>query len=176
MTWRCVLVAMPNTLRQHFEALHSWEWEGIFTQTLFDASDWLVWTSARRWRQVVERTNWPRHSATRHFCLALPLPSFNIGREWKSVCGRYTINRGIPPIQNTHIDRAEGTRWTSSVSCSVDPDYGVVLVDLVGVFLEHVLRTLKALDGLRQTSPSFLFILLASLALVASTTTAATFT
>ena len=130
----------------------------MFTPTLFDASDRLVWTSARRWRQVVERANWPRHSATRYFCLALPLRSFNIGREWKSVFGKYTINRGIPPIQNTHIDPAEGTRWTLSVSCSADPDYGVVLVDLVGVFLEHVLRTVKASERLTPNLPRRFFI------------------
>ena len=146
-------VGTPNILRQPFEASRTWECEGMLTPTLFDASDWLIWTSARRWRQVAERANWPQHSATSYFCLALPLRSFDIGPEWKSACGRYTINFGIPPIQNTHIDPAEGARCTLSVSCSADPDYGVVLVDLVGVFLEHVLRTVKASERLTPNLP-----------------------
>ena len=35
-------------------------------------------------------------------------------------------------------------RCTLPISCSTDPDYCVVFVDRVGVFLEHMHRTLKA--------------------------------
>ena len=41
-------------------------------------------------------------------------------------------------------DSAEVARCTLSVSCSSDLDYCVVLVDQVGVSLEHAQRTLKA--------------------------------
>ena len=47
--------------------------------------------------------------------------------------------------KNTQIDRAEVARCILlAISCSTDLDYCVVFVDRVGVFLEHVHRTLKA--------------------------------
>ena len=100
--------------------------------------DWLVWTSARRWRQV----------AVCNFHLAFLLQSFDVGLQCKinlSACGRCTLNCGIPPpIQYTQIDLGDLGQYTLSVSCSTDRDYRVVFIDRVGVFLEHVHRTLKA--------------------------------
>ena len=58
------------------------------------------------------------------------------------------------------VDRAEVTRCTLSVRCSSNLDYRVVFIDRVAVFLEHVHRTSKLPNGLRQTSPSSVFILL----------------
>ena len=107
------------------------------------------------------------HSAARHFHLALTLRLFDVGREcnvYLSECGRYTSSRGIPPMQNTQIDRTEVARCTLLVSCSTDLDYCVVSVYRVGVFFEHVhIELEKLISGLRQTSLSFLFIWLAFL-------------
>ena len=54
-------------------------------------------------------TDWPWHIAAHLFYLnlALPLQSVNVWRECKinvSVCERYTINCGIPSIQNAQMD------------------------------------------------------------------------
>ena len=63
-------------------------------------------------------------------------------------------------MQYTQIDRAEVARCTLSVSCSTDLDC-CVADDRVGVFLEHVHRTLKASERFTPDFPSFFFILLA---------------
>ena len=94
-----------------------------------------------------------------YFYLALPLRSFDVGPINLSACGRYTIDCGILPIQNTKADRTEVASCTLSVSCLSDLDNCVVFVDGVGVFLEHVHRTYLP-NPLRQTSPLFLFMLL----------------
>ena len=64
-------------------------------------------------------TDWPWHIAARHFYLALTLPlrPFDVGRECKinvSACERYTINCGVPSIQNAQIDLA---KVASSIVC-----------------------------------------------------------
>ena len=92
-------------------------------------------------------TDWPWHIATCHFYLALALllQSFNVRCECKvnvSACERYTTHCGTPAIQNAQIDLAEVARCTVLVSCLTDLD--CCFVDRVGVFLEHVHRTLKA--------------------------------
>ena len=79
-------------------------------------------------------------------------------------------------MQNTQIDRAEVTRCTLSVSCSTDLYYCVVFVNRVGVFLEHVLKTLKASERFTPSIPVVSPYFACLLVLVASTTTAATFT
>ena len=92
------------------------------------------------------------------------------------MCGRFTIDCGIPPIQNTQIDHAEVARCTLSVSSLTDLDYCVAFVNWVGVFLEHVHKTLKTSELL---TPNFLVVSLyiaCLLVLVASTTPTATFT
>ena len=48
-------------------------------------------------------------------------------------------------------------RCTLSVSCSTDLDYGVVFVDRVGVFLEHMHRTFTATERFTPNFASFLF-------------------
>ena len=119
------------------------------------------------------------HSAVRHFHLAFPLPSFDVGRECKTyllASGRYTINCGIPPIQNTQIDRVEVARCTLSVSCSTNLEYRVAFVDRVGVFLEHARRTLKASKRFAPDFPVVCLYPACLLAPVASTKTSATLT
>ena len=89
--------------------------------------------------------------------------------------GGKKINCWIPLIQNTQINRAEVARCTLSISCLTDLDYCVVFVDRAGVYLEHVPRTLKASE---RFTPDLLVVSLhfpCLFALVASTTTAATF-
>ena len=174
----------PNTLWQHFET-SKLSFVKECSGTRFDASDWLVWTSAWHWCHVTEQATQltMAHVAAGQFYLASLLPSYNVRHEskinWKpinlSACGRYTIDCGIPSIQTTQNTCAEVAWCTWSASCLTDLDYCVAFVNQVGVFLEPVFRTLKLLNGLSQTSPTFLFILL-PLALVASITTAATFT
>ena len=66
--------------------------------------------------------------------------------------GRYTNNFWIPPIQNTQADRAGVARHTLLVSCPTDLDYCVVFVDQVGVYFEHMKRTLKTC---KQCMPDF---------------------
>ena len=103
------------------------------------------------------------HALARHFHLAFLFRSCDVGRECKiclPACGRYTINCGIPSMQYTQIDRAEVARCTLSVSCSTDLNC-CVADDRVGVFLEHVHRTLKASERFTPDFPSFFFILLA---------------
>ena len=81
-------VAIPTTLRQHFDASHTLECNGLIT-VFFDASDWLVWT----WVMLTSI-----HSAACHFYLALLFWSFNVRPEctiYLSVWGRYTINCDI---------------------------------------------------------------------------------
>ena len=87
------------------------------------------------------------------------------------MCGRYTINCGIPPIQNTQIDCTEVARCTLLVSCPTDLHHCVVFVDQVGAFHEHVHRTLKAS---KQFMPDFPVVSLDFGCLL--TTIAATFT
>ena len=120
-------VARPVTLRQHFEAFLSWECElaSMYIVPCF----WLdslnihaMLTSSTVW------ANWPQLSATHLFYPDLPLQlqAFDVGGKCKiylSACGRYTIDCGIPPIQNTKTDCPEMARCTLSVSCSTDLDY-----------------------------------------------------
>ena len=112
--------ARPNTLHQHFEALHSWDWELMSTNSL--RCFWLAGLDFRATLTLC-RCACPTdhgndhdvHSDARHFYLVLPLRSFDVGREWKvylSACERYTVNFGIQPIQNTPIDLAVATGWT----------------------------------------------------------------
>ena len=105
------------------------------------------------------------HCCTLFFYLVLQLWSFNVGCKCEinlSACGRYVIDCAIPFIQNTQIHRSEVGRCTLSISCSIDPDYCPVFVDEVGVFfLNKCLELKKLLNSSRQTSLSFLFILLA---------------
>ena len=136
---------------------------------------WLVWVSAQSWRQVAAQAHLT--TAKRHFYLALPLPFFDVDRDIFSACGRYTINCGIPPIQDTQIYRAEVAKCTLSVSCSTDLQITVLFSSIRCVyFLNMCIKLKRLLNDLRQTSPSVLLILLFLLALGASTTTAATFT
>ena len=111
-------------------------------RTVFDASDWLLWTSARRRRHVSARTELTIALGSRLFHLALPLRLFSVGPECKiclSVCGRYTVNCGIPPHQSK-ILKSTALEWEDAT----DLNYCVVFVDRVGVFLEHMHRTLRA--------------------------------
>ena len=106
--------------------------------------------------------------------LALPLTSFYVRRECKinvSACERYTISCGIPSIQNTQIDLAEVARCTLLVSLLI-----AVFVNRVGVFLEHMHRTLKASERFSTNFPMVSLYFTCLLALVVSTTTAATIT
>ena len=92
----------------------------------------------RCWCHVtVPPTQLTIHLAACHFHLAL---LFSVKGECKiyfSVFVRYTINHGIPPVQNTKIDHAELARCRLSVSCLTNLDYWVVLVDQGDVFIEH---------------------------------------
>ena len=74
------------------------------------------------------------------------------------------------------IHKSTALKWQDarSVSCSTDLDYCVVSVDRVGVFLEHIYKSFE------RFTPNFpviypYFACLLTL-VVASTTTAATFT
>ena len=62
------------------------------------------------------------------------------------------------------------------MSCSTALDNCVVFVDRVGVFLEHVHRTLKASERFTPNVPVVSLFIACLLVLVASTTTAVTFT
>ena len=75
-------VARPNILLQHFEASQSLKCEQMSTSSarcfwLGTLDFRITLTSSRCARQ----TDW--HSATHHFNLALPLRSFDVGRECK---------------------------------------------------------------------------------------------
>ena len=59
---------------------------------------------------------------------------------------------------------------------TTDPDYCVVLVNWVGVFLEHMHRTLKVSEQFTSNFSVVSLYIACLLAFVASTTTAATFT
>ena len=137
------------------------------------------------------KSNWSLHCqwhiGARPFYLALPLRSFDVGRVGRerqinryainlSACGRYTTDCGIPSIQNAQINRTEVARCTLSVSCSTDLDYCAVFVDRVGVFLEHMHRTLRASERFTPNFPVVSVLFACLVALVAITTTAATFT
>ena len=64
------------------------------------------------------------------FSSRLSAYSFNVRHDCKvSACGRYTINCGIPPIQNIQIDHAEVARCTLSISSLTDLEYCVVFVN-----------------------------------------------
>ena len=78
------------------------------------------------------------------------------------MCGRYSIFCGISLIQ---IDSDEAARCSSSVSFLTELDYCVVFVDQVGIFLEYMLRILKASKDFMPDTLSFLFMLLAFLLL-----------
>ena len=67
-------------------------------------------------------------------------------------------------------------RCTLSVSCSTDLDNCVVFVGRVGVFFEHVHRTLKASERFTSNFSIVSLYIACLLSLVASTTTAAAFT
>ena len=104
-----------------------------------------------------DSTDWPWHIAAWHFYLALLFWSFSVGRECKikvSACERYTINCGIPTITSQ-------PRWSGKMHIIGKlfnwPRLLFFFVDGVGVFLEHVHRTLKASEWFS----SFLFISLA---------------
>ena len=60
----------------------------------------------------------------------------------------YTIVCGMQPVQNTQIDFPEGARCTLSVTFRLTLITVLVVlgwcISWVGVFLEHVHRTLKA--------------------------------
>ena len=92
------------------------------------------------------------------------------------MCERYTIHCGIPPIQNTQIDRDEAARCIISVSCPTDLDDCVVVGDRVGVFLEHVHKSETASKRLTRGFPVVSLDFTCLLDLTVSTTTAATLT
>ena len=122
-------VARTNTLRQYFFGVRR------NVQKHLQCFWWASLDFTQRWHQVTEQANWPWHSATCHFYLPSPLPSFNVRCECKvylSACWRYTINCGIPPIQNTQIDHAEEARCTLFISCLTDLDFCVVFVNQAG--------------------------------------------
>ena len=129
-------------------------------------------------RRCSSEPNWPWHTEARHFYLALPLQFFDVGCEWNiyfSACRRYTIDRGIPQIQNAQLD----TRWNGKmhiVGKLFDwPSLLCCFVDRVDVFLGQVHRTLKASERFRQNLPVVSLYFACLLALVTSTTTVATF-
>ena len=108
----------------------------------------------------------------RHFHLALPLQSLDGGRECKiylSACGRHTI-------WNTEMNHAKMKRCTLSGGCMNDLDYCVVLVCLVGVYLEHLHITLKVSEVFTPGFPITSLYFACLLALIASITTTATVT
>ena len=76
----------------------------------------------------------------------------------------------------TEIDCTEVARCTLSVCCSTEIDYCVVFIVWVGVFLEHIHRTLKASERFKPNFPDISLHFACLLAHVTSTTTAATFT
>ena len=149
-------VTRPNALRQHFAVSLSWECGHISTNSVL--CFWLAGLDSRATltsrRCAASRTDWL--SAVRHFHLAFPLRSFDVGRECKihlTACWKYIINYSLTSIQNTQLDRAEVARCTLSVSCSIYLDYCIVFVHRVGVFLEHLHRTLEASERFTSRLP-----------------------
>ena len=109
--WRRAL--LPRVKPCFYEASRSW---------LAGLNFHPMMTSQHR---ASDPNDWPWHIAACSFYLALPQRSFNVGCECKinvSACERYTINCGIPSIQNAQIDLAEVARCTLFVSCSTDLD------------------------------------------------------
>ena len=136
-------VTRPNILHQHFEGLQCSACEGMFTNTpqcfLLPLIGWFwLWHD---WQNVAVQAiwswHWPWHTAARGFYLTLPFRSFYIGCECKLnllVCGRYTIDCEIVPMQNTQIDHVEVAGCSFSVSFSTDLDYCIVFVLIRLVF------------------------------------------
>ena len=84
------------------------------------------------------------------------------------MCGSYTINCGIPPIQNTGINCPEVARGTLSVSCQTDLLYCVLLIGSV-CFLHTSIATWKAFKQLIQDFPVVSLYFACLLTLTAST-------
>ena len=110
-------VARPNTLRQHFEASHSLDCKQMFTNSLrcfrLDGLDFHATLTSRHCTSNSTDQCIRQHAIFLNYYflnLALPLRSFGVEHEYKislSACWRYSINCGIPPFQDTQIDRAE---------------------------------------------------------------------
>ena len=178
-------VARPNTLRQLIEASQFSAHEGMFRN--MPRCFWLPligWFGVPLDADVTSlnerakwRWYWPWHTAAHHFYLALPLLSFDVGHECKinwlptnlSACRRYTRDRGTPPIQvhkltETHII-GKLFDWPRLLCCFCRLSWCI------------------SWTRLRQTSERFTsnfpvvsLYIACLLALVVSTTTAATFT
>ena len=132
------------------------------------------------------QSNWPciDHGTLRHAIFISPPFHFNHSVSDVNIklyvleCGRYTINLGIPPIQNTQIVCTEVASCLLMLNCSADLDFTVLFLLIGSVWpnVYNVHRTLKASEWFTSSFPVVSLCSVCLLVLIASNTNSATVT